>query len=129
MDINTAIKGFSALAHETRLESFRLLVRSGAAGMAAGDIAKAMDVPQNTLSSHLAIMVNAGILESRRKGRSVIYRIDLKGTQALLTFLLKDCCQGNPHACISLLEAVLPGYRKPGNGESARTKIDDGSAV
>lgn len=120
MDINTAIKGFGALAQETRLETFRLLVRSGAAGMAAGDIANALGVPQNTLSSHLGILVNAGILESTRDGRSVFYRVDLDGTQALLNFLLKDCCQGNPKVCISLLEAVLPEYRKPANNTSVR---------
>ena len=114
MDSIDAIRGFGALAQETRLACFRLLVRSGAGGMAAMEIAKSLDIPQNTLSSHLAKMVTAGILESRREGRSVIYSIDLKGTQALLTFLLEDCCQGQPQSCISLLKALLPEYREPG---------------
>ncbi len=120
MDANNAVKGFGALAQETRLETFRLLVRRGVVGMAAGDIANALGVPQNTLSSHLAIMVNAGILGSKREGRSIVYRIDIDGTQSLLTFLLEDCCQGNPQDCISLLDAALPGYRKPSNSVIAR---------
>lgn len=119
MDVNVAVRGFGALAQETRLETFRLLVRSGIEGMAAGEIAKALNVPQNTLSSHLTIMVNAGLLESRREGRSIIYGIGLEGTQALLTFLLEDCCQGRPQACVSLLEAVLLGYRRPVDKKTA----------
>jgi len=109
MDANVATRGFGALAQETRLEAFRLLVRCGAAGMAAGDIARAVNVPQNTMSSHLATLVNAGLLKSRRAGRSVFYNVDLEGTQALLTFLLEDCCQGQSEACISLVNAILPG--------------------
>jgi ArsR family transcriptional regulator len=109
MEVNVATRGFGALAQGTRLEAFRLLVRCGARGMAAGEIARAINVPQNTMSSHLATLVNAGLLESRREGRSIIYAVHLDGTQALLTFLLEDCCQGQPEACISLLNAVLPG--------------------
>ena len=109
MDANVATRGFGALAQETRLEAFRLLVRCGADGMAAGDIARAVNVPQNTMSSHLATLVNAGLLKSRREGRSVFYSVDLEGTQALLTFLLEDCCQGQSEACISLVNAILPG--------------------
>jgi len=109
MDANVATRGFGALAQATRLEAFRLLVRCGANGMAAGDIAREVNVPQNTMSSHLATLVNAGLLKSRREGRSVFYGIDLEGTQALLTFLLEDCCQGQSETCISLVNAILPG--------------------
>jgi len=120
MDIKVAINGFGALAQQTRLDAFRLLVHNGIDGMAAGEIAQALNVPQNTLSSHLTIMVNAGLLVSRRKGRSIIYCVDLEGIQALLTFLLEDCCQGHPQACISLLEAVLPRCRRSVDSPSAR---------
>jgi DNA-binding transcriptional ArsR family regulator len=109
MEVNVATRSFAALAQGTRLEAFRLLVRCGTHGMAAGDIARAINVPQNTMSSHLATLVNAGLLESRRDGRSIIYAVHLDGTQALLTFLLQDCCQGQPEVCTSLLDAVLPG--------------------
>lgn len=116
MDIKTATRGFAALSQETRLQAFRLLVRSGEQGMAAGEIARALEVPQNTLSSHLASMVNAGLLQSVRQGRSIIYTVDLSGTQALLKFLLEDCCGGQPEACISLIDEVLPGGRAAAGG-------------
>ena len=104
-----AAQGFAALAQETRLETFRLLVGCGNEGMAAGEIAKAVGVPQNTMSSHLSILVNARLLQAERRGRSVFYSVDAEGTQALLRFLLEDCCQGQPEACISLIGSVLPG--------------------
>jgi len=110
MDINIATRGFGALSQGTRLEAFRLLVRCGADGMAAGDIARALNVAQNTMSTHLATLVNANLLESRREGRSIIYSVDLDGTQALLRFLLEDCCQGQSEACVSLVNAVLQGH-------------------
>ena len=119
MDRNEATKCFGALSLGTRLEVFRLLVRIGAGGLAAGDIARTLEVPQNTMSSHLAIMVNAGLLESRREGRSIIYSVNLNGTLALLTFLLEDCCQGQPGACTSLLKTALPDCIRPQNGTSA----------
>lgn len=104
-----ATRGFAALAQETRLEAFRLLVGCGGNGMAAGEIARALQVPQNTMSSHLASLVNANLLQSNRQGRSVIYTIDPAGTQALLEFLLEDCCGGRPEACVSLIDEVLAG--------------------
>lgn len=111
MDTKTATLGFAALAQETRLKAFRLLVSRGAAGMAAGEIARAVNVPQNTMSSHLASMVNAGLLQSNRRSRSVIYSVDLAGTQALLRFLIEECCGGQPETCISLIDEVLPKGR------------------
>lgn len=77
--------------------------------MPAGDIARSLEVPHNTMSSHLAILVNAGLLTSRRESRSVIYSIDFDGTRALLAFLMEDCCQGRPDVCAPLLDSVLPG--------------------
>lgn len=115
MDTISATKALGALSQETRLEAFRLLIRSGADGMAAGDIARALDVPHNTMSSHLTILANAGLIDSRRAGRSIIYRIDFEGTRAMLTYLMEDCCQGRPEVCAPLLETVLPGCCPPGN--------------
>jgi DNA-binding transcriptional ArsR family regulator len=108
MDISAASKALGALSQETRLEAFRLLVTAGNDGIAAGDIARALVVPHNTLSSHLAILVNAGLAGSRREGRSIIYRVDLDGTRALLSFLVEDCCRGRPEDCAPVLDSVLP---------------------
>ena len=109
MDISTTLKAFGALSQESRLEAFRLLVRSGSDGMAAGDIARRLQIPHNTMSSHLSILVNAGLISSRRAGRSIIYSIDFAGTRDLLSFLMEDCCQGRPELCAPVLDSLLPG--------------------
>lgn len=107
MDINSATKALSALSQPTRLEAFRLLVRCGAEGMAAGEVARVMEVPHNTMSSHLSILVNAGLVTSRREGRSVIYGVEFYGTRRLLGYLMEDCCQGRPEVCRPALDNVL----------------------
>ena len=109
MEISTATQALGALSQESRLQAFRLLVRSGSDGMAAGEIARELEIPHNTLSSHLAILVNAGLIQSRRESRSIIYSIDFDGTRALLSFLMEDCCRGNPDLCLPVLDSLLPG--------------------
>jgi len=109
MDVSITLKALGALAQESRLEAFRLLVRSGAEGMAAGEIARALKVPHNTMSSHLSILVNAGLIGSRRESRSIIYSIDFSGTRDLLSFLMEDCCRGRPELCAPVLDSVLSG--------------------
>ena len=109
MELTKTIKALGALAQESRLHAFRLLVRSGPDGLAAGEIARALGVPHNTLSSHLAILVNAGLVNSQRQGRSIIYRIDFEGTREVLSFLMQDCCQGHPELCTPVLDSMLPG--------------------
>jgi ArsR family transcriptional regulator len=109
MDVSTTVKALSALSQESRLEAFRLLVRSGAEGLAAGEIARALNIPHNTMSSHLSILVNAGLIGSRRESRSIIYSIDFAGTRDLLSFLMEDCCRGRPELCAPVLDSVLPG--------------------
>ena len=99
METNQAIDALSALAQRSRLDVFRLLVRSGPKGLPAGEIADALAVPANTLSAHLAILSRAGLVRGERSGRSVIYSVDLGGMNALMTFLMKDCCQGRPELC------------------------------
>lgn len=104
-----ATEALAALAQESRLSAFRLLVRAGPPGLAAGDIAQSLGIPHNTLSTHLAVLTRAGLLRSRREGRSVIYSVDFDGTRSLLGFLLEDCCRGAPEACGLALDSVLPG--------------------
>lgn len=98
MDILNAIEALGALSQETRLEAFRKLVQHEPEGLPAGEIARMLDVPQNTMSTHLAILVNAGLAMSRREGRSVVYRARLDAMESLVGYLLEDCCQGR--ACI-----------------------------
>ena len=107
MDINKAVEAFSGLAQESRLKVFRLLVQVGSDGIAAGDIAKAVGVPKNTMSSHLAVLARANLVQARKEGRSMIYAVDLEGTRALLSFLIEDCCQGDPSVCGPLIEPTL----------------------
>lgn len=77
--------------------------------MPAGDIARTLDIPHNTMSSHLAILANAGLIVSRRDGRSIIYNIEFDGIRDLLTFLMEDCCRGRPEVCRPVLDNVLAG--------------------
>ncbi|MEX0941559.1 MAG: metalloregulator ArsR/SmtB family transcription factor [Pseudomonadales bacterium] len=115
MDTKKASKAFSALAQESRLRAFRLLMQEGSQGMPAGEIATALGIPHNTLSTHLAILVNANLIGSRRESRSIYYFVTLDGVRELLGFLLEDCCQGKPDLCASLLDSVLPTPRVPAN--------------
>ena len=121
MDIIDATKALSALSQETRLKAFRLLVRSGIDGMAAGRIAEALGIPHNTMSTHLATLVNAGLIDSRRESRSVIYSIDFDGTRQLLSFLMEECCQGQPEVCLPVLDSVLPGCCAPTNHSGVKS--------
>jgi DNA-binding transcriptional ArsR family regulator len=108
MDLARATEALGALAQESRLKVFRLLVRTGPSGMAAGDIARKLTVPHNTMSSHLAVLARVPrLISSRKEGRSVIYAVNLEGTRELLAFLIEDCCRGKPHLCAPLIESTL----------------------
>jgi len=81
-----------ALAQESRLAVFRLLVRRGPAGLPAGEISERVGVPPTTLSFHLAQLSHAGLVSSRREGRSILYAADYEAMQGLLDFLTENCC-------------------------------------
>ena len=102
MESASAVEALSALAHTSRLAVFRLLVRAGPSGMAAGDLARAVGAAANTLSTHLAVLSRAGLVQSRREGRSILYSTDFERMGALLGFLLEDCCDGAPEICAPL---------------------------
>jgi DNA-binding transcriptional ArsR family regulator len=104
MENMSAIAAFSALAQPTRLEVFRLLIQHEPGGLASGDVARALDVPHNTMSSHLAILQQAGLVEGVRRSRSVVYRARLDAVRQIVGFLLKDCCNGRPSLCAPILE-------------------------
>ena len=106
MDMTNALASLSALAHDGRLSIFRLLVKAGPDGMAAGDIARKLDTAPNTMSAQLLVLSNAGLIHARREGRSIIYAADFGQMSELLQFLTKDCCGGRPEICAPLAETV-----------------------
>jgi DNA-binding transcriptional ArsR family regulator len=106
VDSEAAIEALSALAHPGRLAAFRLLVQAGPRGLAAGEVARRLAVPPNTLSTQLAILSRGGLIRAHREGRSIIYRADYASFSSLLGFLVKDCCGGRPEVCAPLAQAV-----------------------
>lgn len=108
MDDSQAILALAALAQPTRLDTFRLLVRCEPEGVPAGELAKLLAVPQNTMSAHLAVLSRAGLIAGERQSRSIIYRADLAEFRAVIAFLLKDCCGGRADLCAPLIEELVP---------------------
>jgi len=106
METTKALIALRALSHETRLEVFRLLIRMSPDPMPAGDIADRLGVVQNTMSSHLAELTRAGLITSKREGRSVRYKANYAAIRKLLIFLMRDCCQGNAEICAPLFKLV-----------------------
>jgi ArsR family transcriptional regulator len=94
-----ALAALAALGQPTRLEIFRVLIRSEPDGVAAGAIAEAVGCAHNTLSSHLSILARSGLIRGTRDGRSIVYRADVEGMRALIAFLINDCCDGHPEIC------------------------------
>jgi DNA-binding transcriptional ArsR family regulator len=107
MQLPVAVEALSALAHASRLAVFRLLVRAGSNGLPAGEIAREVGALPNTLSTHLTILGHAGLIRSRRDGRSVIYTADYEGMRDVLGFLVADCCAGRPEICAPLADMAL----------------------
>lgn len=106
MDSNSTISAFAALAHDTRLAVFRLLLTCGDQGMAAGDIGAHLNVRQNTMSAHLAHLSRAGLIKADRQGRSIIYRANYETLRQLMAFLMQDCCGGRPEICQPILDEI-----------------------
>lgn len=123
MEMEKAIKALGALAQETRLSVFRLLVQAGEQGVSAGELARTLSVPHNTMSAHLSILSNAGLISSEREGRSVIYGVTFPAVQGLLSFLMEDCCQGSPEVCGPLIACVVP------KGENSKTGVKDDETI
>lgn len=103
MDNDAALAAFAALAQPTRLAVFRLLVSHEPHGLPAGEVAATLAVPQNTMSTHLAVLARAGLVSTARHGRSITYRADLDNLRALVLFLAHDCCNAHPQLCKPLL--------------------------
>lgn len=98
-----AVDALGALAHDTRLAVFRMLVKAGPEGLVAGAIAQSANVPPSTMSHHLATLERAGLIQSERESRLIRYRADYASMRRLLAFLMQDCCQGAPEMCADIL--------------------------
>jgi ArsR family transcriptional regulator len=123
MDSQVAIDALSALAHPGRLAAFRLLVKAGPDGLAAGEVARATDTVPQTLSGNLTVLAHAGLITGRRAGRSIIYAANYERMRDLLGFLMEDCCGGAPEICAPLADIVAraaccaPESREPRPGQ------------
>ncbi len=106
MDSETAIQALSALAQTSRLAVFRALVRAGPEGLAAGVIARRVEATPSTLSSHLNLLVQAGLVVSRRESRSIVYSARFDRMAELVAFLAEDCCRGAPEVCAPVAEVA-----------------------
>ncbi|MEM6466832.1 MAG: helix-turn-helix domain-containing protein, partial [Pseudomonadota bacterium] len=105
-DTTHACLAFSALAQPVRLDVFRLLIKAGASGMQAGEIASTLGVKQNTMSANLSVLHRAGLIRNQREGRVIRYFADFDGTQGLLRFLMQDCCGGRPQDCQPIIAEI-----------------------
>jgi protein-tyrosine-phosphatase/DNA-binding transcriptional ArsR family regulator len=108
-----AIEGFASLAQPTRLRALRLLLAAHPDSLAAGEIAKRCEVPHNTMSNHLAILMRAGLVAVEKDGRAMNYRADVTGFRGLIEFLARDCCNGQPELCGLLLDRTMPPSEEP----------------
>ena len=107
MQIRQAVAALSALAQETRLATYRLLVEAGPEGVAAGQIADALSVAPPALSFHLKELSYAKLVSSRQEGRFIYYTADFEQMAALMTFLTQNCCRGMPQECLTVMETAL----------------------
>jgi ArsR family transcriptional regulator len=108
MEQISALTALAALSQATRLQTFRLLVTREPDGVPAGELARLVGVPQNTMSAHLSILANAGLVSGERQSRSIIYRADLAMFREVVLFLLKDCCGGRSDVCAPVLADLIP---------------------
>ena len=106
MDPTQAIDALSALGQDTRLATFRLLVRAGKDGLPSGEIGERLGVRQNTMSTNLGILLTAGLVRRTRAGRIMRYTADFEGIGQLLSYLLEDCCGGQPDQCRAIINRI-----------------------
>ena len=113
MEIKTAVLTLAALAQETRLAIFRLLVEAGRDGESVGRIGETLKVPGATLSFHLKELARAGLVTSRQERQFFYYTVDFERMAELMTFLTQNCCQGMPQKCLTVVETALESCCAP----------------
>ena len=122
MEIKTAVTALAALAQETRLSIYRMLVEAGPEGVAAGRIGEALEVPGATLSFHLKELSRASLVSSRQERQFIYYAVDFERMAELMTFLTQNCCRGMPQECLSVVETAL-GRCCPPQSKSRKPKL------
>lgn len=108
MESTGAIEVLAALGQPTRLNAFRLIMKHEPKGLPAGEIARLLDVPQNTMSTHLSILARSGLISSERHSRSIVYRAEIGRVREIASFLVNDCCGGRPELCEPLVAEFTP---------------------
>lgn len=111
MDERRAIESLTALAQRTRLRVFRHLVRAHPEPVSAGDLARALGTPHNTMSTHLGILARARLVSARRESRSMLYNADLDGFRDVISFLTRDCCCARPEICAPILKSLSTAFQ------------------
>ena len=122
VESKTAIRGLAALAQETRLAIFRLLVQAGPTGMSAGEIGAELEIAPATLSFHLKEMSHADLVTAQQEGRFIFYSANFEQTDALIGYLTKNCCARDGTACVPIAKARLP--HTSGSSKSKRKSIN-----
>lgn len=122
MEIKDAVSALAALAQETRLSIFRLLIEAGPDGMAAGRIGEALKVPGATLSFHLKDLARTGLVSARQDKQFIYYAVDFERMAELMTFLTQNCCQGMPQKCLTVVESALGSCCTPAKKTRSKAK-------
>jgi ArsR family transcriptional regulator len=121
MEIKTAVSTLAALAQETRLAIFRLLIEAGRDGESVGRVGETLKVPGATLSFHLKELARSGLVASRQEHQFIYYSVDFERMAELMAFLTQNCCQGMPEKCLTVMETALGRCCAP--SKKSRTKI------
>ena len=122
MEIKDVVAALSALAQDTRLSIFRLLVEAGPDGVSAGRIGDTLKVPGATLSFHLKELARSGLVSSRQDKQFIYYAADYEQMANLMSFLTQNCCQGMPQACLSIVETALGRCCRPRSANRPKSK-------
>lgn len=122
METKEAVIALAALAQETRLSIFRLLVQVGPEGIPVGKIGDELKIAPATLSFHLKEIYHAGLISSRQKGRFIYYTVNFERMAGLMTFLTQNCCKGMPQECLTVVETALGGCCPPESPNSTRSQ-------
>jgi DNA-binding transcriptional ArsR family regulator len=117
MEIKTAVTALGALAQETRLSIYRLLVEAGRDGESVGRIGEKLKVPGATLSFHLKELARAGLVATRQERQFIYYAVDFERMAELMTFLTQNCCRGMPQKCLAVLETALGSCCAPADSK------------